>query len=95
NNYGLIDSFFNDIPNRKLLIEFEKDTKVIKILGTDLSKNHTKNQTQNQDKNDNFNIITLVLFSFGASISIVIMYFLYRRGKLGLSNFYNLRRKQE
>ncbi len=33
------NNFFGDIPNRALLIEFGKDTKVIEIIGNDLPKN--------------------------------------------------------
>ena len=50
-DYNSIDNTFNDIPNRKLLIDFQKDAKVIKIEGTDLSK--TQNQTQMDVQVDN------------------------------------------
>ena len=50
-DYNSIDNTFNDIPNRKLLIDFQKDAKVIKIEGTDLSK--TQNQTQMDVQGDN------------------------------------------
>ena len=70
-----ISSFFEDIPNRKLLIEFDKDTKVIEIIGNDLNANQTANQTANQDIAFAFILTALLLI---LSVSLALIYLLYK-----------------
>ncbi|MEJ7641552.1 MAG: hypothetical protein WKF36_05080 [Candidatus Nitrosocosmicus sp.] len=70
-----ISSFFDDIPNRKLLIEFDKDTKVIEITGND----QTANQTANQDVESAFMLTALLLI---LSVSLASIYTLYKGGRL-------------
>jgi hypothetical protein len=88
-----IDNTFNDIPNRKLLIDFQKDTKVIKIAGTDLSK--TQNQNQNQNQSVYFSIITLIISAIiGISVATII-YILYKKGKIRFGEIFKFKRNKQ
>ncbi len=90
--HSSIDNTFNDIPNRKLLIDFQKDTKVIKIAGTDLSK--TQNQNQNQNQNVYFSIITLIISAIiGISVATII-YILYKKGKIRFGEIFKFKRNK-
>jgi len=87
-DHSPIDDTFNDIPNRKLLIDFQKDTKVIKIAGTDLSK------TQNQTQNLHFSIITLIISAIiGISLATII-YILYKKGKIRFGEIFKFKRNK-
>ncbi|MDP8907506.1 MAG: hypothetical protein M3M88_08295, partial [Thermoproteota archaeon] len=78
-----ISSFFDDIPNRKLLIEFDKDTKVIEIIGNDLTANQTAKQTAKQTANQDVAFaITLTALLLILSISLALIYILYKGGRL-------------
>ena len=91
--HSSIDNTFNDIPNRKLLIDFQKDTKVIKIAGTDLSK--TQNQNQNQNQNVYFSIITLIISAIiGISVATII-YILYKKGKIRFGEIFKFKRHRQ
>jgi hypothetical protein len=77
-----------DNKTRKLVIEFGKDAKVIKIIGTELSNITSQDQSglsiskpgDIQDGNQNpYFLISVVSFIFGIIFTIV--YFLYRKRK--------------
>ena len=74
-----ISNFFEDIPNRKLLIELDKDTKVIEIIGNDLTANQTANQTANKDVVFAIMLTALLLI---LSVSLALIYILYKGGRL-------------
>ncbi len=91
-DYNSIDNTFSDSPNRKLLIDFQKDAKVIKIEGTDLSK--TQNQTQNQ--NAHLSITILVISAIiGISSSAAIIYILYKKGKIRFVDIFKYNRNKQ
>jgi hypothetical protein len=74
------------------LIDFQKDTKVIKIAGTDLSK--TQNQNQNQNQNVYFSIITLIISTIiGISVA-TITYILYKKGKIRFGEIFKFKRNK-
>jgi uncharacterized membrane protein affecting hemolysin expression len=72
-----------------LLIDFQKDTKVIKIAGTDLSK------TQNQTQNVHFSIITLIISAIiGISLATTI-YILYKKGKIRFGEIFKFKSNKQ
>ncbi len=91
-NNKTINSFFNDIPNRELSIGFGKDTKVIKISGSDLSTKQKHTQNQIHPQTDWFNII-IPIVSISLAILLVIIIFFYKKGKLSFMNSLNIKRK--
>jgi hypothetical protein len=89
-----INSFLNDIPNRELSIGFEKDTKVIKISGADLSTTQKQNQKQTHPQTDWLNII-IPIVSLSLAVLLVIIIFFYKKGKLSFMNSLNIKRKEQ
>lgn len=75
-----IGNIFNNSNDRVLLIKFDKDTKVIKIAGEDMSKNQIPIESHNLPKNENPIIIPII--SFIIAISFLIIYFIYKRKKI-------------
>ena len=78
-DHSPIYNTFNDIPNRKLLIDFQKDAKVIEIAGADLSKSQSQSQIQSQNV-DNSIITPIVSAIIGISLA-TLLYILYKKGK--------------
>jgi hypothetical protein len=94
-DHSPIDITFNDIPNRKLLIDFQKDTKVIKIAGTDLSKTQSQSQNQSQNQNVYFSIITLIISAIiGISLATII-YILYKKGKIRFGEIFKFKSNKQ
>ncbi|HEX5519963.1 MAG TPA: hypothetical protein VFX18_05940, partial [Candidatus Nitrosocosmicus sp.] len=75
-----IGNIYNNSNDRVLLIKFDKDTKVIKIAGEDMSKNQNPIESHNLIKNENPIIIPIITFII--AISLLIFYFFYKRKKI-------------
>jgi hypothetical protein len=75
-----IGNIYNNSNDRVLLIKFDKDTKVIKIAGEDMSKNQNPIESHNPIKNENPIIIPIITFII--AISLLIFYFFYKRKKI-------------
>ncbi|MGN6349331.1 MAG: hypothetical protein ACTHLL_06245, partial [Candidatus Nitrosocosmicus sp.] len=75
-----IGNIFNNSNDRVLLIKFDKDTKVIKIAGEDMSKNQNPIESHNLPKKEN--PIIMIIITFIIAISLLIIYFFYKRKKI-------------
>ncbi|MGN6350397.1 MAG: hypothetical protein ACTHL3_02920, partial [Candidatus Nitrosocosmicus sp.] len=75
-----IGNIFNNSNDRVLLIKFDKDTKVIKISGEDMSKNQNQIESHNLPKKENPIIMPIITFII--AISLLIIYFFYKRKKI-------------
>jgi hypothetical protein len=79
NSVNSIDNIFNNSNNRVLLIKFDKDTRVIKISGENMSEN--QNQIEGHNPSKNKNPITISIIVSTIVISLLISYFFYKRKK--------------
>ncbi len=80
----------NNTESRKLIVEFEPNTKIIKISGTDTSNSNNQSKTENKKSNlimegDKGSIDTIFPIVLAIAISgSVLLYFFYRKNKLPL-----------
>jgi hypothetical protein len=79
-----VDNIVNNTNDRVLLIKFDKDTKVIKISGTDTSKNQNQIQIKNHPAVDETHFIIIIFFLIATPL---IIYLFYRKKKIGLNFF--------
>jgi hypothetical protein len=89
-----IRNILNDTANRIISIKFDKDSKVIKISGTDQSENQSKIPKITNKINNEFSfinsIITIIII---LTIAIITMFFLYKNGKLRFIKTFKFKRK--
>ena len=89
----VIKNALNNTDNRIISIKFDKDSKVIRILGMDLSGNQSKipNISDNTNKEVNFNnpIIIITIFLV---IILVIIYLLYKNKKINFIKTFKFKR---
>ena len=78
-----------DNDSRKLVIEFGKDARIIKIIGTELNNTSSQNQSgpdiskSNDIHGSDQNFLLLIpIISFVLGIILVVGYFRYRKGKV-------------
>ncbi len=78
----------NNTDSRKLIVEFEPNTKIIKISGTDTNNSNNQSKTENKKSNlivegDKGSIDTIFPIVFAIAISgSVLLYYFYRKNKL-------------
>lgn len=78
----------NNTDSRKLIVEFEPNTKIIKISGTDTTNSNNQSKTENKKSNlivegDKGSIDTVFPIVFAIAISgSVLLYYFYRKNKL-------------
>ena len=89
----VIKNALNNTDNRIISIKFDKDSKVIRILGMDLSGNQSKipNISDNTNNEVNFNnpIIIITIFLV---IILVIIYLLYKNKKINFIKTFKFKR---
>lgn len=90
-NFSLGNEYTNNSSSRELLIDFGKDVKVIKIIGTDAVESQNI-QTRNQEEKFNF---LIPIFSSLLGIALAILYFIYRKGRFKFGSLYKINQKEK
>jgi Holliday junction resolvase len=89
----LIKNALNNTANRIISIKFDKDSKVIKILGTDLSENQRLVPKIQNSINNGFNFINPIIIITVFFIITVTIYLLYKNGKLKFVKTFKFKRE--
>lgn len=88
-NINTIGNTFDNANDRELLIQFDKDTKVIKIIGSNMSRDQNQIQIHSFYK---YNFIIPIILPITITISLILIYVFYKKKKKNFTNLFKYKR---